>query len=173
MNRSYLARVLATVMATFAILFGTFSTAAPANAALGWPTGPGINDIHIHCTAGKLHITASMSVNNTYFQGQYMVWRYHLTNSYGYAGTSGWSGSKLMPYSAYDDISRSTYLYPATMHSQVSLNAASRALWGVKVQIGRWIPGYGYSYTNWLAPTMVTTVSSTGVYSAPWAACTT
>ena len=84
MNRSHLARILAGLMATFAVLAGVFATAAPAHAEIGYPTGPGRNDIHVTCTAGKLYINTAMSVNNTYYQGQYMVWRYHLTNSRGF-----------------------------------------------------------------------------------------
>lgn len=172
MNRSRLGRFLRTTLAAFAVLVGIFAGAAPANADIGYPTGPGRNDIDVTCMSGKLYITMGMSVDNTYFQGQYMVWRYHLTNSRGYVGTSGWSGSKLMPYSVYDSISRSTYIYPVTPHSQVALNAATNTTWGVKVQVGRWVPGYGYRYSGWLDPTMVTSTIPR-YYRAPWAACTT
>ncbi len=169
-----LARLAALPIVAIVSLGGLLLAAAPAHAAWELPENPspGANHVMIDCLDGRIVISPFMAVDRGYLGGQYMVYRYHLKNSYGYAGTSGWSGSKLMPLTAVGRTG-TRIDYGLAAHSQADVGATRGANWEVYVQVGRWVPGQGYRYSGWLKPNLVTTYTQGRLYVAPWATCRT
>ena len=109
---------------------------------------PGQTETQISCLPGAITISAFAAVQNGYFRGQYVSYRYYITGTNGYRGTSGWSSAVLVPYqtSGY-----SGGIYGTSMLPQARINAGRGVLWDARVQLAFW-NGAAYSYTNWFQP---------------------
>jgi hypothetical protein len=124
--------------------------------------------IAVQCGPGRITIDPHVTVQAGYTRGQYITYRYHVTNSRGHAGTSGWSAATFVPYVGTTNTGRTLY-YPFGALPGTRWGGLAPATWNVWVQLGYW-NGSSYSYSSWLTPT--------GGYSRPgstftWATCST
>jgi hypothetical protein len=150
MNRTRLARILAAVIATVAVLSGVLTPAAPANAAVVEWGASGRVHVSLLCDSGRLTIAPSMSVQEGATGGQAMTWRFYVNNGRGYSSYSGWSGSKVMPYTTYG---LGIYTnYGLSAHTAAVQSVGRYQSWTVLVQVGYW-RGSSWAYSGWYAPT--------------------
>lgn len=130
-------------------------------------SSPGSAVIAVQCGPGRIIIDPNVTVQAGYTNGQYITYRYHVTNSRGYVGTSAWSKPKWIPYATTSG--GRTYLYAYSSLPGTNWGGLAPASWTVQVQLGYW-NGRSYTYSNWLRPS--------GGYSRPgstftWATCNT
>ena len=151
-RRSQWLRRLAGVLLALAASIGL---AAPAQAYIPpgpqtyWGT-PAAIEISMTCMSGQIVLTPLVAVQNGYTNGQYAIYRYALWSTAGHrAATSGWSGYELQPYA---NVSYgSTYTYARTPLATAYIPAARGTYFEVAVQVGWYVPGYGYVYSSWRA----------------------
>ncbi len=134
------------------VLVTTVATSAlPATASLiggqGGPTPwPGWVSATATCRVQGINIAPEVSVQTGYTNGQYVQWRFHLSNNRGYSGTSGWSGHTLVPFNNY---LRSTL-------AGADFTAALNTTWQISVQVRYWYSsgsGWTYADTKWVPAT--------------------
>lgn len=136
-------------------LASSIGLAAPAQAFIPpgpqtyWGTPEAI-ETSMMCRSGQIVLTPLVAVQRGYTNGQYAIYRYALWSSRGHrAATSGWSGYELQPYA---NVSfGSTYTYARTPLTTAYIPAPRGTYFEVAVQVGWYVPGYGYVYSSWRA----------------------
>ena len=136
----------------------SITLASPAQAYI--PPGPssvagtpGAFTTTLVCSSGSIYIQPHVAVQNGYYQGQWVTYRYALWSSLGHRGwTSGWASAQLLPYSSTPQ-PYVTWFYPRTpLAAYTRATVQSGAYWEVAVQIGWYRPGYGWTYSSWTTP---------------------
>jgi hypothetical protein len=89
---------------------------------------PGSTYSPVYCRTGSISVAPEASVQYGFTGGQYISYRYYLSNNRGYQGYSGWSGAQ---YVGFNNYLRSR-LPPSTF------SAAINTVWSVQVQYAHW-----------------------------------
>jgi hypothetical protein len=124
--------------------------ASSAGAYITISGDPGTTYTEVECASGRLMIMPSASVMRNATNGQYVAYRYHLTASNGYRGTSGWSGSTLVPFRS--SLYGAPVLYPRWPLTAATPSVARGLTWTVQVQYA-WLTSSGWVYSGWTGPT--------------------
>ena len=111
-----------------------------------WYDSPGGVTTNVTCRPGRLDVMPYASAMSGYVNGQYVIYRYHLTNNRGYYGTSGWSKAVLVPYTRNDQ--SVVVQTPRSPLPVTSFPVALSTQWTVQVQYG-WYTANGYVYSGW------------------------
>jgi hypothetical protein len=132
-------------MAAVASLVGI---AAPAQADGGWAATV---QPYVVCQPGSIRIDPFVSVQDGYYNGQYLSYRYHLNSNITWSVTSGWSGSVLVPFKTTSW--GATTEYGLSKLPAAEITARRGVVWYVYVQVGYWNPNTRvYTYSQWTPP---------------------
>jgi hypothetical protein len=116
-----------------------------------WSDPPGSGYSEVDCSAGRLTIKPRASVMANYTKGQYLTYRYSVTASNGYKGTSAWAAWTLAPYSRQDQ--SITVTTPYTPLPVTTWTVGTGLTWTVLVQFA-WSTGATTSVSSaWVGPT--------------------
>lgn len=123
----------------------SLSLTAPSSQAMIIGPGPTPTyarnvDGEMFCSSTVLQISASTSVQENRFNGQYVTWRYYLTNNRGYAAYSSWGSGRTIAFNNYG----------VTGLGTATLRAQTNTTWDAQVQVAYW-NGRNYTYSPWYA----------------------
>ena len=121
----------------------------PGSVTWSDPAGQGWSAVD--CSSGRLGIAPRASVMANYTNGEYITYRYYVTASNGYKGTSAWAAWTPAPYSRQDQ--SITVTTPYTPLPVTTWTVGKGLTWTVLVQFA-WSTGNTTSVTSgWAAPT--------------------
>ncbi|MEO6412697.1 MAG: hypothetical protein ABIO48_08915 [Pedococcus sp.] len=104
----------------------------------------------LYCGGGQIVIAPLVAVQSNWVNGQFAVYRYTLVSGGRTIQTSGWSTAKYLPYTATS--MGATYTYARSPLPATTLNVTPGHYWEVAVQVGWYLGGSSWSYSQWMVP---------------------